>query len=422
MGLSDFSARDAARYLLRGMAVTLALVGAKLLLEATPVGHWAEHQTRSFLLGLLPSFREEGADAIVVDISHFAGGEVDPATGRLRVTSREKLKELLVVLRHLAPAAIGIDSDFSTQGGDWLSPGDPRFFDYCLELNKSVPIRLGVWRSIVDPSGHWLELPVYSRLAAALFVTDSRSGRLPLWVSAGSSTTRLPTLGAALAAAVSTSPWDPYSIASSGGVLRRLVFEDTAERELALKPSSIVVRTQEAPVNYSVMRQLGREYIPRAEPSDLAKYASRIQGRFVILGAAERSDDLFALPGESQSRPGVFLHAAQAHTLSSEPVYEFSHAFRIAADFVISFVLLMCVVVWRWRASRGQMAHRVSEFRVVAIGCAVVAALGIGLIVAFRIFWLDFVLVAIFLLLHKPTEHALLESHDHAAGARHASE
>lgn len=420
MKTADLSVRHAATYLAKGMAVTMLLVGLKLFVESTSLGTWAELQTRSFLLGLLPNFREHGADAIVVDISQFAGGEPNLASGRLEVTSREKLRELISRLSALSPLAIGVDVDFSTQGSDWLDPGDPKFFDFCLDVNTRVPIRLGVWRSIPNGRGNWLGTPEYSQLAAALFVTDSGSGRLPIWVSSDGSGPRLLTLGASLAAAANTMSLDPYSLAGKSGALKSAVFDQTVNREIALKPSSVTVQTQEAPVNYSVMRQLTREYIPKSEPGDLVKYASRIQGRIVVLGAVDKTGDLFDVPGDRTNRPGVFLHAAQAHTLTSEPVYEFGHGFRILVDFLVSFMLLATVVAWRWMSSRGMLRDaRVSESRVVAVGCGLVALGGVFLMVKYRVFWLDFILVAVFLVLHKPMEHALLGEHGNAHGQSH---
>ncbi|WP_343623796.1 CHASE2 domain-containing protein [Roseateles puraquae] len=401
--------RSIAIFLIKGFAVATLLIGIKLGLEQTPLGRWAELQTRALLLQALPGLRETGPDAIVVDISHIAGGERDPVTGRLKVTSREDLKLLIRRLSDLGALAIGVDIDFSTEGGDWLSPSDPAFFDFCLETNQKTPVRLGVWRSLVDPEGHWLELPRYQQLAAALFVTDSATGHVPISVGLKGAQARLPTLGAALAAATGQLPMDPYGLLkSSRSRLQRFVFDETVTRELQLRPSSVTLQTHEAPVNFSVLQQIAREYIPRATPDDLLKYASRLQGRIVLLGAAEKTTDLFVVPGNPRNKPGVFLHAAQAHTFTTEPVYEFSHAFRLVLDLVVSAVLLLTVVAFRrWSRNDVTAAHRL-ERRVLLGLCLTIALGAIALMVWCRVFWLDFILVALFLILHGPTEHALM--------------
>jgi CHASE2 domain-containing sensor protein len=408
-GRATWGRRSAFTYAAKGLAVTVLLIGMKLAIEQTPLGRWAEFQTRAMLLQLLPGLRDAGPDAIVVDISHIAGGERDAQTGKLRVTSREALQQLIARLSELGALAIGVDVDFSTEGGDWLSPQDPAFFDFCLAIDRKTPVRLGVWRSLADPAGMWLDLPRYQRLAAALFVTDTATGHVPLSVGLKAGTARLPTLGAALAASTGELPLDPYGLLRpSTSWLQRFVFDEIVPREVRLRPSSVMLQTQEAPVNFSVVRQMAREYIPQATPDDLLKYAARIQGRIVVIGAVERTTDAYVIPGDAMNKPGVFLHAAQAHSLTSEPVYEFSHAFRLVLDLLLSGVLLLTVVVFRFASHDNTQAVQRLERRVLWGLCLAIATGGAALMVWFRVFWLDFILVAAFLILHRPTEHALM--------------
>ncbi len=77
-------------------------------------------------------------------------------------------------------------------------------------------------------------------------------------------------------------------------------------------------------------------------------------------------------------------------------------------DLVVSAVLLLTVVAFRrWSRNDVTAAHRL-ERRVLLGLCLTIALGAIALMVWCRVFWLDFILVALFLILHGPTEHALM--------------
>jgi len=404
------------RYFACGLAVTLLLVAAKSLVEATPAGPWIERDTRGFLFALMSPFREDGPDTTVLDISTIPGGEIDPGTAVTRTTSRKELRRLLETLDRMLtpPAAVGIDVDFGVTPGGWADPGDAAFFDYCLELNRRFPVRLGVWRSLGSPTGNWLGLPRYRPLAAAIYASDPDAGAVPVWVEMPGKAPRLLTLGASLAAALGPAADDPLSLAGQGGPLHRWMFEEATERVSTKPPLRRAIRTLEAPVNYALVRQMERETLRGIEPRDIAMYADRLQGHIVILGEVRDAapSDRFRIPGDPVDRPGAFLHAAQAFTLTSDPIFEFSHGFRLAVDIAIPVAIMLGVLALRRRTKAGEARegqaegadHGAAETWALR-GAAVAVVLGaIVLLVAWRIFWLDFVLVMLFLLLHKPFE------------------
>jgi hypothetical protein len=407
-------------YIACGAIVTFALLVAKLLIEKLPFAMQAEYETRAYLLRLLPEFRETGADAIVLDISHLIGGTRDAQTLRRVATPRDSLLALLERLVELSPAAIGIDIDFSGDGHGWLDPKDPIFFERCLELNRRIPIRLGVSRSIPSPDGRWLVSPKYSPLAAAIYVTNSDSGDMPISVGVKDSSLRLPTLGASLAAAAKAGGWDPLALTSQDRSTKSWMFEEVVERRVALAPYSLLLHSQEAPVNFSVVRQLAREYIPKVQPEDLIRYAPRITGRVVVLGDVENPQDVYPVPGDRVNRSGVFLHAAQSHTFTSEPVYVFSHTFRIVLDVAIPFAIMVCVLLVRWlmQNTTAQQLRR-AEFVVLYLAASGVVLAAFVMADRWRVFWLDFLLVLVFVLIHRPVEHRLLKRLTKDGGSVH---
>lgn len=396
-------------YVACGMFVAVALLAAKLWFEQTQVGREVEYLTRSYLLRLLPAFREEGADVVVLDISHLRGGTRDRTTLRAVPTPRADLKALLVQLEGLAPAAIGIDVDFSGESYGWIDPRDPEFFDYCLELNKRIPVRLGVSRSVPSPDGLWLISPKYSKLAAAIYVGDTDSGSMPISVGLEGSRHRIMTLGASLAAAAKSGSWDPLALKTDGHRAVNWVFDEAVHQSNPIPPTSMVLETVEAPVNFSSVRQLGREYIPQVQPQDLARYESRIKGRVVIIGDVENHGDVHPIPGDRVDRSGVLLHAAQVQTFTSEPVYVFGHSFRICLDLLIPALIMVGVLSSRHLLREQAASVKLQwESRIVQGFAVGIVLLSLFLTAYYRIFWLDFVLVLAFLLIHRRIEHALL--------------
>ena len=397
---------DALTYFMTGLAVTLALVCAKTLLERTSAGEWVERETRAHLFALMWPFRDDEAVPVVLDMDPADMGRPAGPDGRPTPTSRAVLRQMLQALAPLSPRAVGIDVDFAGDSQGFIGDDDATFFEFCLDFDRRIPLRLGVYRSIPRHDGRWLEVDRYRRLAASLFVRDSESGLLPVAVKADNTAPALLNLGAALATSVRTRAWDPLSLGSEGGWLRRFAFEELVERRLELDPSDLVIQTREAPVNYALVHQIARETIPDVPPADLARFASRIRGRIVLIGRMDGAPDRFVIPGDTHaSQAGVLLHAAQAYTLTSDPVYEFSTAFRTLLDLALPVAIMTVVIAVRRRSARMSEARaHVLERRVILGAAVLVCTCAITLLVLWHIFWLDFVLVMLFLALHRHVE------------------
>jgi hypothetical protein len=373
----------------------------KVGLEQTPVGRWAEKQTYAFLAGNLPSFAPGGPGVIILDIGHIPGG--DGAVGEPPiVTSRKALRELLDAVVAAEPLAIGIDIDFSPNRNGWIDPGDPAFLDHCLRLSARVPIRVGVFRGMREHPDAWLGLPKYSSLAGAIWLPEEGARRLPISVSAAPGAPELPSLGAAVATGVGRGRnllAHPLSF-----MLEPVTVE---ERAFELHGTPVVFR--EALVNYALIEQMKGEAPPAVSPADVRKYSDRIKNRVVFIGdlKAGPATDVFPIPGYVRNERGVLLHASLAGTLLAHPIAEFSHTTRIVLDLLLGCVVAG-VAIWAKRRYGHREAHAL-EARAIGIAVALVLLCGFAFVIWFRVMWLDFLLVVVFLLLH-PGAHAWLSS------------
>lgn len=381
------------------LAVAVLLFLVKYVLEQTPIGRWAERETYGLLAGNLPSFAKAGPAVVIVDIGHIPGG--GGAVGETPiVTSRARLKELLDALVAAEPLAIGIDIDFSPNRRGWISSGDPTFLDHCLRLNERFPVRVGVFRGMRESPGAWLGLPRFAPLAGAMWLPAEEARRLPLSIEAVASAPALPSIGAALAmGAVGDRDLLAHPLA--------FALEGPTTRPVALEPHGAPIVLREVLVNYGLLEQMRREALIAATPADIAKYRDRIKNRVVLIGdlKAGLASDAFRVPGVARDQRGVLLHAALASTLLSNPIAEFSHTARIVLDLALGGALAL-VALWA-RRRHGADDDHAAVGKAVLIAVAIVFVCGFAFVVWFRVMWLDFLLVAAFLLLH-PGAHTWL--------------
>lgn len=384
------------RALLISLAVVALLLFVKLGVEETVVGRVFERETYGFLSRNAPGFGKGAPAVIVVDIGHLPGGM--GAVGQPPVTtSREHLRELVDAIMLAEPLAIGIDIDFSPNRQGWIDERDPAFLDHCLRLNARVPIRVGVFRGLREAREAWLGLPEFAPLAGAIWPPAEGARRLPIAIEGRPGSALLPSLGAALAAGVAPGKdllAHPLSFALAQVTTREAVFE------LHGAP----IRIHEAIVNYAFLEQFDRETIVAATPGDIAKYADRIKNRVVLIGDLKAGSpaDSFPVAGIERDQRGVLLHAALVNTLIANPLSELSHTARIVLDVVIGVVIGAVVL---HAARRGKVAAHRAERRAVWLAVLVVLLGGLALSAWFRIMWMDFFLVLVFVLLH-PAVHA----------------
>jgi CHASE2 domain-containing sensor protein len=402
---SHIKFRQAVIYIASGLAITAVLVFAKDFVERTALGRRLEQYTYTLLLNALPKFVSEGQSVVVVDISQFTGGKLDTSTGRLVPTSRAKLKEVLDVLEAIQPQAIAIDVDFSPDRRGWIDSNDERFFEFCLRLHSKIPVTLGVFRTLREPKNAWLGLPKFAPMAGSLYLPAGGLERVPVWVKDPNLTDRLPSIGDRLA-----SSW--YLVHTDRFEHLQPWIHRFSER-LASSP----VRREglligEVLTNHAGVNQLISETIRFTEAKELLRHTEQLRGRMVMLGAVDQATDLYLIPGQEVPRPGVFVHASGAYTLASEPIYEFSHGARLLLDFAISLLVLLAIVVSRRRRIGHERATLVlAEDRTPYFAVGLILVAGFAFVWVARVMWLDFLLVALSLLIHSAIEKRL---HRHA--------
>lgn len=368
-----------------GLCATALLLLGKIAFERTAAGHDFEVKTYEVLQSFLPSLSGSPLPVLVADISKLPGGKDGP-------TPREELKKLLAALVAQYPRAIALDIDFSPDEGGWMTPRDPEFFDYCLELSRRTrtPIFLGVFRTVAEGPDTWLGLSKYRSLAAAGLAKPTDTRRLPRWIQFRAGAPRLPTLGEALARAYRADPpppprWISWAV-------------ERTEHEPAEGLS-----TADVLVNYSKLEQLKSEHVVFTRPDTVEDMGALLRGRLVLLGDVAMPMDPFVVPGQAASVPGVYLMASVAYTIAFEPLFEFTHTVRLVLDFAISLVIVSGAY-WISTRTTNVAASRRRRGRFIIVIVAGVLLAGIALVRFADIMWLDFMLAPGAILLHPRVE------------------
>lgn len=402
-----WSWKTAALYVAKGSVVGALLLGAQRAVEHSSVGAWIETRTYSAIMNLLPTFRRDGHEVVVLDIGHLRSTRPGPV-GKVAPTPTQEIRELLDALADAPAAAVGIDIDFSPGVQGWIRSDDPEFFEQCLRYGaeRRMPVRVGVHRSMREPQEAWLGLPDYSPLAGALWLPKRVSARLPVWIATPSHNSVLPTLGAA----VSASLQGQHAEYSSW---RSMVFAPIVSSDVSVESWGGGVTIGSTAVNYSSMDQLEREANIRgpARAEYVRANPERFRGKVVLIGdvTGATQQDIFPVPNGEVNRRGVLLHAALAQTLLVDRLWEFSPSFRLGIDIVLTMSILSAVAITRCR-SRAAISERRAEAledRVVIVAVASVLIAGLTLVLL-RVVWLDFLLVSFFLLAHSRVQRLLV--------------
>ena len=131
------------------------------------LGQEVELFTYDYVQKLLASRRtDEKIPIAIVDLSQLSPKPIPGAQKGEMATPREGVEEPLEKLVNTKPLAIGVDVDFSPRvyldssppRTVFITPRDPEFFEYCLELShrRGVPIYLGISRTQALPHSEWL--------------------------------------------------------------------------------------------------------------------------------------------------------------------------------------------------------------------------------------------------------------------------
>jgi CHASE2 domain-containing sensor protein len=375
-------------------------------IEDTDIGRRVESMTYDLLQQHLSSADLEKITPVVVDIS---GIQMRPTLGLTPalVTDRVPLETLVgsLVNRPDRPSAIGLDVDFSPDSHGYADPEDPHLFTALLtdSQTRTIPILVGVNRSLALGPDNWLGESKYSSLASCVVVPNPdprQSARyMPEWIDVQyapmtSKPKRCYSMGVALVRAIGKEPpsWRSWFAESYRG-----------------KPGE-TISGNEFLVDYSQLGNMVKTTVDALDSVQMAR--APLKDKIVLLGRTKNTNDMFTVPGNPEkSYPGVYLHACAALSLlETRPLYSLTGVGRLLLDVAFS-LLAVCPLFWiRWRGlKKGEEdfmergSPELLSFGVTA-GLVLIALAGVSWT---HLMWDDFLLVAVALILHSPIERAV---------------
>jgi CHASE2 domain-containing sensor protein len=395
------------------LVITISLLLVKLRVERTNIGG----QIESMTYDLLQNHLTASGDLRVV-VLNISGIQMKPTLGPQPglITDREPLKDIVDALVKLkkegqGPTAIGLDVDFSPDVHGYAYPDDPKVLDFLLDMNKEIPIRVGVNSSLALGPQRWLGDPKYMDLATCVTVPKPEKGQSTWYMpeflvvnypaaSFGGISERCPSMGVALANATVKEVSPELSL-----------FAET----IRMKTGEDPISKSEFLVDYSPLESLIRSAPDVVSAADLAKEPAKesVKGKIVLLGRTKNTTDTFTVPGKpEQAYPGVFLHACAIYTLKNGPLYGLKGLTRTLFDVGFSAIVFGSLFLIRsWQFNQGMevaIGHRLPAF--LSLGVAFILSIGATYFVdKTHVMWDDFILVDIVLLVHTPIEHNTVE-------------
>jgi hypothetical protein len=316
------------------------------------------------------------------------------------------LSDLVDSLRSMRAAAIGLDIDFSPEvPGQFVDPRDLRLL---LKWSDYGNVRVGIFRRIGDSSEHWLARGEFRHLAAGIMLPAGESIYAFQYSSPDVSTSdEVPPLIGSRAdnpdEHLLQMPTALYEVLHAGSRLR-LVTDPNIK---PITDETGRLRLGQYPIDYSYVPHV--RTIRYRDKSDLARYEEEIEYRTVLIGDAFDAQDSRAIPVEGSPVSGVMVHAAAFATMN----HGLLHYIGDEEGFVIEVVLgvLICVVTGlvhlanasRTRSRRFSI-HAVEIFASTAAGLAVLIVCTSWFSVS-RIFWPDYLWVAVALFFHPYLEY-----------------
>jgi CHASE2 domain-containing sensor protein len=390
---------------IKGILLTVLLMGITMVVEHTPFGKRVEQFGYDWLQGQLSS---ERVPVAVVDISDLrpAPFNIDGQTGI--ATPRETLRKLIEAVAEQDAKAIGIDIDFSPDLSGYITPRDPEFFGFCLDLikRKGIPVFLGIRRTESLPPSKWLGSEDYESLAASITIPKHDTRKMPKWILVDKNSDPGPTMSAALASGFQESQSRLLGWLHGHGLVEQVV-----ERELKQG-----VDVGEFPVDYSPLQTMMDTTLRTINPDVIRDQGHLLRGKIVLLGdgVPGNAGDDFEIAGREQHVPGIYLHACAAHTLSNAPLYELTLPSRLGIDLLLAmFVLLNVTSIRLYFMNRTSRKVAAQRLQVIFTWLVVVAAFiaSVMFVSKTRLMWSDFILVLAGLVLHPPIERFLEKRH-----------
>jgi CHASE2 domain-containing sensor protein len=387
------------RDFVHGILLTVLLILLKGAVEESEFGRQLEQMTYNILqLRLLSRLDWNDSPITVVDISGLKPVPVE-FDGRYElVTSRRALTEIVRAAARQKPRAIGIDLDFSPGPRGYVTPDDADFLQVCLDIQHlGIPVRIGIYDSVVLGPERWLGRPEFQSLAAYITIPlpehTEPTTRMVEWVQPAGVSKPCPSLACALAQARQREIPSPLRWAVRRAALK-------TEEEFS---------ASEFLVDYAGLERLMDQRVVAKDANAITAERTRIAGKIVLIGKATpgQAADEFNVPGRGTPVPGIYLHAAASYTLLQAPLYRLTHAGRVAADglaalCVFGTILIVRLSYSRW-AHRELATHRMHVL-LTAVVILTVIVIGHYLVSTIRLIWTDYLMVVGALLLHSPAE------------------
>jgi CHASE2 domain-containing sensor protein len=415
-------------------------VGALVILLMFPLQRWAEQTsigesirlaTYDWLQSRLSSGRRDPLPPVVVlDISDLPpSASVNAAFA----TPRDDLKALVQAIARQGPRAIGIDISFSPDEHGWITPDDPTFFDFCLNLRQNgrkIPVFLGISQEAQGrPPDEWLGSEDYEPLAASIQIPRKDPRRMVQWFEpepAGAALGRCRSMGEALAEASRHAEMSREAARNDPSPLRRIVsgVRGAVTTTFDEQQTAQVLRTREFLVDYSLLEDLlppeDRSRPPlatlrTAHPDEVTNNGWLFKDKIVLIGDATvgKAKDTFVVPGRPEPVPGVLIHACAAYTLAKAPLYELKPWSRVCIDIFLAGLILSLATGLRLyyrRRKEIEVPERGPHQFLTGVALVVILLVGVGWVRWTRVMWDDIPLVIAALWLHYPFSQFLESS------------
>jgi CHASE2 domain-containing sensor protein len=386
------------RDLVKGLLFTFLILAIKIGFEHTTFGEQFQSMTYTLLqLRLASPGVSEPLPVAVVDISDLDPAPVSSGGWNRLITPRQPLLNLIDAVARQGVKAIGIDVDFAPDQPGYMSPGDPEFFQSCLDISTStgVPIFLSVSRSQDLEPEAWLGSTKYKALAATASVRRLDGRRLPKWTRRDEDSESGPSLCSALAKSL------PVSVNVPPRGTRWAIIQINEARVPDHK-----ITFGEFLVDYGLLDLIRDKSLRTIKPvviSDQGPFF--LKNKVVLLGDGTlgKATDISVVPGQKEPVPGVYLHACAVYTLT-KPLYELTGLGRATIDLTLSMLIVAAIAAIRLRARKDELniGRLQGFFTLMVVLFAYVV--GFMFVRSTRIMWDDFILVIAALLLHPSIE------------------
>lgn len=390
------------RHMIQGLVVASLLTFIKATwLEKTRFGEELEGAAINLLQGQLAdsvASRGEQAKIAIVDISPLSFAEQERPEGNVEVTDRTQLQHVVDDVIKAEPVAIGIDVYFEPDAYGQLTPEDEAFLDYCKQHmgqnSKPRNIYVGVYGSVARGSDRWLGYKKFADLGSAILVpsedgSQASTGRMDKQLQVGANTVK--SISYQLSQDANT---DGRGRRWMGGFLNRSVGMLVLDHA---PNGSGEIKDDEFQVDFGSVNSMIESRIPA---NTVPQHLDDLRGKIVFLGRATpgQTNDVFTVGGFKQPIPGVYIHAAALDTLIRSPLYFLSSSGRILAD-LLTAILALGLVAGVKLYVREATAEKLEWYFPAAVALAV-SVIGCLWVDWTGIYWTDFLLVSLVLLVH----------------------